>query len=226
MDSSRISRSITDQNQPGNPKQAWRETSQNEPNASPMDGVEATDFPNAEMHPPVASRAHAAAAPIETSRTRRTTKIARHCTAYGSRNQKPSPESGMIRPMGHPIETLAPDGRRVLIYAYVPKTEQRRGARTTDPAVEAAIKGLHESGRTPPPAQQGPGLGKQPRPGPTEPKRVTVKSLGNNPTRSHRDRNQRRALAAVWWSTPKCVAIRLTRAPRSCIAPLTAPMTW
>ena len=53
----------------------------------------------------------------------------------------------MIRPMGHPIETRAPDGRRVLIYAYVPKTEQHRGARTTDPAVEAAIKGLDESGR-------------------------------------------------------------------------------
>ena len=40
------------------------------------------------------------------------------------------------------------------------------------------------------------------------------------------DHNQRRAFAAVWWSTQKCFAIPLTGAPRSCIAAASAAIDW
>ena len=48
----------------------------------------------------------------------------------------------------------------------------------------------------------------------------------NEQTRDHHDRKQRKAFAAVWWSTPKCFAIPLTRTPRANIAPVTPAMTW
>ena len=48
----------------------------------------------------------------------------------------------------------------------------------------------------------------------------------DGPTRSQRERNHRRALAAVWSSTRKRLAIAVTRAPRPYIAALTPAMSW
>ena len=58
------------------------------------------------------------------------------------------------------------------------------------------------------------------------PQRVAVESLSKQPTDGQLNRNQRRALSAVWWSSPKCFAIALTRSPRSRIAAASAAITW
>ena len=59
-----------------------------------------------------------------------------------------------------------------------------------------------------------------------EPQRVAVESLNNQPILGQRDRDQRRALSTVWWSTPKCFAIALTRTPRSHIAAARVAIDW
>ena len=56
--------------------------------------------------------------------------------------------------------------------------------------------------------------------------RSGVDHLNNEQTGGHRDRNQRRAFSAVWWSTPKCFAIALTRMPRACMGTASGAISW
>ena len=83
-----------------------------------------------------------------------------------------------------------------------------------------------ERGRSDPERNEDRASGNSRGPVQREPQRFAVQSLRNQPTGGHRDRNQRRALSTVWWSTAKCFAIALTRTPRSHIAPTRVAIDW
>ena len=74
----------------------------------------------------------------------------------------------------------------------------------------------------------------RPRPGSGRPK-GTAGARSNHqrnalrsraPARSHRERNQRRACAAVWSSTPKCFAMAFTKRSRSCTSATLDTIDW